>query len=282
LAPDRKAVGDCSARDVVVFIKQYGEARSGTNWLRTLLQQNYANVVVLMHVLGDKHSAPVDIEDVLLRTVSEPDPDLAFVCAATLAAPAETTNLRDSGQSEYLRRLASPLAEAVRSGRLCYAVSVKHPFAQAASWLRWLRLQSRPLDIVAEVRRLRVQANRRLHRWLELAEAADGRSIIVRYEDLLGDTGHMLDGIAFRFGLQQATSTQLLFRKEAAPAHWDDREPPRHWVDFDAQRHAGSPATSLAVDVRHAVDECTDWTLLERVGYHADRDAEEVRRRQTT
>jgi hypothetical protein len=266
-----------AARGMVVFVKQYGEARSGTNWLRALLQQNYANVVVLMHVLGDKHSAPVDLNDVLLRTLSEPDPDLAFVRAATLAAPADTTDLRDAGQSEYLRRIASPLAEAVRNCRLRYAVSVKHPYAQAASWLRWLRWRPRPLDVVAEVRRLRVQANLRLHRWLELAEAADGRCIIVRYEDLLGDTGRMLDSIAFRFGLRQATSRQLLFLEDVAPAHWDDREPPRHWLDVDLKRYTDSRGTSLAADVRRAVDECTDWTLLERIGYHADRDAEEVR-----
>jgi hypothetical protein len=42
----------------MIFIKQYGEMRTGTNLLRLCLQETFDDAVVFMHVLGDKHSPP--------------------------------------------------------------------------------------------------------------------------------------------------------------------------------------------------------------------------------
>jgi hypothetical protein len=92
------------------FIKQYGIERTGTNVLRALLEGYVGDVVVLMHVLGDKHSPPVDLRAVLGAVEGRPDAGTAFVTAATQAAPASTTDVpEDARQVGYLRTLACDL-----------------------------------------------------------------------------------------------------------------------------------------------------------------------------
>src|SRR5256885_14424379 len=104
---------------MVTFVKQYGLERTGTNAVRALLEGWFERVIVLMHVLGDKHSAPVDLEATLRATARSRDPALAFVLAATDAAPALTTDFSaDPLQPAFVRWVAPALYDEVRAGRL--------------------------------------------------------------------------------------------------------------------------------------------------------------------
>jgi len=38
------------------YFKQYGCKRTGTNYLKALLERNFSDVMVLMHTLGGKHN----------------------------------------------------------------------------------------------------------------------------------------------------------------------------------------------------------------------------------
>ena len=76
-----------------IFVKQYGERRTGTNFLRTLLTANY-HTEVLMHILGDKHSAPVPFDEYWRDAQCDANPARAFVCRnyacqLPVATPAE-------------------------------------------------------------------------------------------------------------------------------------------------------------------------------------------------
>ena len=119
-----------------VCLKQFGEKRTGTNFVRALLLANYPDVVPLMHVLGDKHLAPLDLCRYLENAEAAPDPAWEFIRAATLAAPAEYTRADDPEQIRYLRGIAEAVTHAVRSGELGFILSTKHPYAWAASLAR--------------------------------------------------------------------------------------------------------------------------------------------------
>ena len=120
-----------------VFFKQYGERRTGTNYLRYLLPANFANAVVLMHVLGDKHSPPAPFDAIWQASRDAADPALEFVVRATHAVPAESTRPDDDAQREELRRLAQPVAGAYAGGSLRFVISIKNPYAWALSFARY-------------------------------------------------------------------------------------------------------------------------------------------------
>ena len=93
-------------RILPTFLKQYGAQRTGTNYLRILLQKNYSDVCVLMHVLGDKHSPPAPFEDLWADVETEPDPALAFVSRATFRHPSLSTAESDPRQHDTVRQIA--------------------------------------------------------------------------------------------------------------------------------------------------------------------------------
>jgi len=70
---------------MTTYLKQYGERCTGTNYLRFLLQKNCTDTVVLMHILGDKHSPPEPLEELWRATRQCPQPDVEFVSRATFA-----------------------------------------------------------------------------------------------------------------------------------------------------------------------------------------------------
>ena len=132
-----------------VFLKQYGEKRTGTNYLRALLNANYANAKILMHVLGDKHSPPVNLRAIRAATLTALNPAEAFVWAATLAAPSETTVSDCLRQQEYVLNLSESLAAAQDKNKIFFITSILSspivggesgalPRAQNGHWFRKL------------------------------------------------------------------------------------------------------------------------------------------------
>src|SRR5687767_1130513 len=104
------------------FLKQYGEKRTGTNYLRALLLANCPGTVPLMHILGDKHSPPVPLDHYWQKTQEAPDRAFEFVKAATFAAPAESTRPNDAAQLEHMRSLATQIDESVSTGQLGFLI----------------------------------------------------------------------------------------------------------------------------------------------------------------
>lgn len=81
-----------------LFLKQYGAKRTGTNYLRSLIRFNYpgAEVVPLMHILGDKHSPPPPFDELWCRAQRDADPAFSFVMGATRYAPPFDPTIRCS------------------------------------------------------------------------------------------------------------------------------------------------------------------------------------------
>jgi hypothetical protein len=257
------------------FLKQYGERRTGTNYLRTLLLANFSNVVPLMHVLGDKHSPPVDIGAYWRSHCHLPDADWQFVRAATFAAPAESTRAHDVIQERYLRAVAAPVARAVTSGRVGYVISVKEPAAWAASlakysgWLAWIdgRRQMAP-RFAPELKAACVQFNANYRAWLALHERSGGRSVVIRHEDLLDRATDVLADLAERFSLERTFDEWKFPAGAALPADWDHSDPVMYGRQFDAGFYRRREYVAVLSEPLWAIVRATiDWDLAATLGY---------------
>lgn len=246
---------------MATFIKQYGIERTGTNALRTLLEGSVEGVVVLMHVLGDKHSPPVDLEALLRAVEGRPDAALAFVTAATQAALSATTDLSgDPRQVEHLRGLARDLYRAALEDEIRMVVSVRDPYEWARSMLVYQgRMRSDDLDRLAPaLGSLCNRFNRCYSAWLALGAE------VVRYEELTGDLDPLVERLARTLGLPGPARAGARLPRVLCPARWDDEPAVVVDVAFDEVSRQRTPLPSPLLDV---VTERIDWQLLARYDY---------------
>ncbi len=231
-----------------------------------------------MHVLGDKHSPPVDFERFLQMSLAVSDPDWEFVRATTLAAPAESTRENDERQIAYLRKTAKQVAASVRTGRLGFAVSAKNPYAWAASlarysgWTVWSPTgrrmkQSYRGNLAAGCR----EYNRNYSAWLALLARFPSRSVLLRHEDLVEDTPGVLEKLERLFGLSRAHPELRLFAENAEATDWDDSEPALRKTRFNSAfyRKRGY-MKQLSAGLREVVEESIDWPIAAALGYRKD------------
>lgn len=254
---------------MTVFLKQYGAQRTGTNYLRTLLQKNYPDAVPLMHVLGDKHSAPAPFDALWSEVQRDPDPSLAFVMSATFLRPSVTTLRNDLRQQKEVRRVAEPLAAAYRDGSLGFLISIKDPYAWAVSlakYEKW-RQPGAPVDarhatVLAERCR---SFNHRYAEWLELKP-----SHIVRHEDLIADPSSVLKAIAARFGLAHNGEAFFDETKPTVPVIWDHYPSATMGAAFDRSHYLNERYLAfLSDEAFDAVTATIDWQLMRSYSYSA-------------
>lgn len=280
---------DLSSPRTKVFLKQYGERRTGTNYVRSLLEANVPNLVVLMHVLGDKHSVPARLLTPDCKSQEE-----AYQWAKTITerAHARYTNPNDPAQQAYIRSIALELAAAVRAEKLGFIISIKDPYAWAASisaYNGWLphglpraptprSMSAWKMKIAAKVKEIWAlrylsaacqEFNRKYWSWHALHEQFKTRSSIVRYEDLLSDPPCVLRSIADKHGLE-LTPAQILTPSETVLwAEWDHLPPPASHERFDASYyHEKKYLERLTPAMRDMITESIDWTLLSKFQYH--------------
>ena len=256
------------------ILKQYGERRTGTNFLRTLLSANY-HAEVLMHILGDKHSPAVPFDEYWRDAQDDPDPARAFVCRATFSAPSATTDPGDLLQVEEATSLAVPIAEAFTRGELRFVVSIRDPYAWAVSlawFLGWCkRNEPLPDERADELRAACLQFNQRYAAWLTLADAPS-RAFFVRYEDLLTDAEAVCDRIARAAGLVRRSRRWRHQEETVLPAVWDNDVAPRLSGRRDLANDREPAGTAyLSTGCRAAVEETIDWELVERIYVSAGR-----------
>ncbi len=252
-----------------IFVKQYGERRTGTNYLRTLLTANY-HAEVLMHILGDKHSPPVPFGEYWRDAQSDANPARAFVCRATFSAPSATTTPFDILQVDETMHFAKPISEAYVHGDLRFVISIRDPYAWAVSlgwFLGWApRGEMLSDERAGDLRDACAQFNRRYAAWLAFAEASPSRAFFVSYEELLRDPQTVCDRFARAAGLTRRSPTWRHQEETVLPAMWDNDPVPRTGVKFDlvnTQEQARS--TFLSVDCHDAVAETIDWGVVDGI-----------------
>ncbi|MGH9932769.1 MAG: hypothetical protein ACREA9_26500 [Pyrinomonadaceae bacterium] len=262
-----------------VFLKQYGEKRTGTNYLRTLLLKNFPDVVPLMHVLGDKHSAPVPLYEYWRQTHTLPDAAWEFVARSTFAAPAESTNPGDPGQLQHMRSLSEDLAKSFAEGLLGFVFSVKHPYAWATSYARycgWMiqaggQVQMRT-EYTAGLQLACWEFNSRHRAWLDHCRRFPARSFVVRYEDLLTAPEKTIALLASKFGLEQPARPLALPLRTVGPPFWDNSPLLIYQQQFNPGfYHEKRFLQQLSGELWEIVNTTIDWELVKFFEY--DREA---------
>jgi hypothetical protein len=275
----------------MVFLKQYGERRTGTNHLRNLLLRNFQKVTVLMHVLGDKHSPPAVLGTPATETAGAA---LEWVKAVTAAAPATSTKSGDEKQEEHMRGLAVPLAEAVSRGELGYLISLKDPYAWGASFARYwhfapLGLPQRRPDLwqapdsiqpmVARVQDYRAATlltaacqafNHKYRSWLEIVQHEPARARVVLHEDLLDHPVELLQSLGRQFCLEPAGLEIETITVVADAVNWDNGGIGTREEQFEANYYRNrSYLNAITPLMRDAITRGIDWELMAEFGYRS-------------
>ena len=256
---------------MTTFLKQYGAQRTGTNYLRILLQKNYSDVCTLMHILGDKHSPPAPFEDLWAEAKKESNPALAFVSQATFRHPSLSTSAKDPRQHETVRQIAGPLTQAYLSRTLGFVVSIKNPYAWVPSIAAYERVIGRraplPHRLAEFARGQCLRFNDLYGSWL--GAARDGfRTLVVRHEDLVSNPERVLEDIDDRFGLQR-TGPFVDEAGTAPPVFWDFSQPSLTTAAaFDRSYYTGERYLDrLSPEIVRTITETIDWSRLRALGY---------------
>jgi hypothetical protein len=266
----REAVG-LTDPESAIFVKQYGEKRTASNALRALLTQNFTNLFVLMHMLGDKHSAPVDLH-ALYRAVEQSDNAAwTFTWSATHAVPAETTYPGNYLQVRFVKALHEPVFKAYAEQRFFRVISVRNPYAWAASlltyqgWPAALKTGTWEHDAAADVLRRACEGFNEKHAaWLAMHEAHPSRSFIVHAERLRHGWDEVLTELEQGMHLQRRCA-RVGIARSVRPSPWDYVRSiaSEEWLDITTPRAVLALSESLHTLVTRQVD----WALMAPLGY---------------
>lgn len=173
----------------VTYFKQYGEMRTGTNYLKRLIELNFKNVEVFGSVLGWKHGL-YDTQNSLDGTTSHYE---------WLDKQHNKDGRVYSVDNYPLKHSYDELKQAIP--RLNYIFSIKCPLAFVVSYKRF-RFPNKKLHDTVIVN-LCNRYNDSYARWKDLYLKHKDRSLIVSYDALLIDVKHVLFNIENFYNLHK-------------------------------------------------------------------------------
>lgn len=262
------------------YFKQYGCKRTGTNYLRALLERNFSDVIVLMHTLGGKHEHPVDLET-FLSYANDP---IGFVVAATKAHPAETTLPFSTEQMEFMKTHAVGLSKAVSDKQIHYLVSIKNPYA----WINsnkdpdsWINVNYREIlnankaytissrtDLLIKLKSR--EFNALYSSYLDLSKQFPAQTTIVRYEDILADKGNVLRDLSKQLNLVSNLPFYFDIPGKATPTVWDQTTTiDSNDIGFSKDYYLKEKYfDDLSYDIIDILEDEIDWNLMKNYGYY--------------
>ncbi len=264
----------------MLYFKQYGCKRTGTNYLRALLERNFSDIIVLMHTLGGKHEQPVD----LIKFLNDyPDDPVGFVAMATQAHPAESTRPFDAEQIEFIRNNAVGIADAVLNNRIHYLVAIKNPY----SWINsnkdpnsWINRNYKDILIshggYTDVSRTELliklkskEFNSIYSSYFDLARRFPNQTTIARYEDVLADPAGFLSKMSEQLKLTARLPSYADMQGKAVPTDWDQQTTPENkkekfLKDYYLEERYFEDLSSNVIDILEAE---IDWDLMKNYGY---------------
>ena len=162
----------------MVFIKQHGAHRSGTNYLQSLLNLNFSNVKVLTNHLGWKHGSAKNFKKKVI-----------------------------GGKAKIISYLTEPiynqLVQAVDNNEVWVTISIKEPYGWIDSMQRYMRRTFTPDQVKKHMERY----NAVYWGWYRHFIEGNRKGIIVNYEDLLNDYRVPLRMIKKRCSLSKKSKT---------------------------------------------------------------------------
>ena len=255
------------------YFKQYGTRRSGTNFLRALLEQNFSNTTVLMHTLGGKHNPPVNLK---IFSAQFQNDSFAFVEAATAAEPAENCLPFSSEQRQYMMDHAKAIQDSVRNKTLHFLISVKEPYAWINSMFKyWLndKNENDPEVIDEFCKLVSIQCaeyNAAYRSYLELFQKYPQQTTIVHYHNLIKNPFGFLNGLKSRLSLEKSSETYFSPKKIIHPTDWDQQQSHLRLAkkDFDPDYYLQRKyLQSMRPEVIDCISKSIDWNLMAFYGY---------------
>lgn len=212
-------------------IKQHGQYRSGTNYLKALLERNF-DALVLSNGLGHKHHPPADWRR--WCEINEPGP---------------------------------AIVEAVHENRVLSTISIKDPLGLLHSWIKYkgLAWHVKRSRLNQEVDDWIDVTNGLYAAWREFAIAREWRAVVIRYEDLIAGPRKLLASLAGEWQLPCKCDPL-----EDIPTRVEkgDRQTARkHDRAFWRLRRYLKKVPEWA---QQRVAEQLDWEIFEPLGYSPD------------
>jgi len=262
------------------YFKQYGCKRTGTNYLRALLQRNFADVNVLMHTLGGKHEAPVDLKSLLNDYQDDP---ISFVALATQAHPAETTRPFDNEQLTFIKNNAVALADAVANNQIHYLISIKNPYA----WINsnkdiysWINQNYQ--DILNShgghtltsrtelLTKLKCREFNSLYRsYFELYKKFPEQSTIIRYEDILANPAGFLKDLSEKLRLCPLSPIFSDVTGKTVATGWDQTYAKDETNEFSKEYYLKEKyIVDLPISLIDILENEIDWDLMKNYNYY--------------
>ena len=180
-----------SINSSTTFFKQYGLERSGTNYIKALLDINFQNTRVLSNIYGFKHGdfQPFDAgyNPALDRNV--------------------VTDLK-TNELEFVK-------ESFRTNQIKYLVSTKLPHSWATSYSKCPWIRGTNSLSVENVTSYIDKWNKQNRNWIEyILEKESLSSVLIRYEDLVVDPQKVINMISMKYAIDIKEAFNILeFRR---------------------------------------------------------------------
>jgi hypothetical protein len=165
----------------MVYFKQYGAERTGTNYLKRLIELNFKDVEVFASILGWKHGMYQTRNNERCKCPSHEE----WVNEKT------KEGITYSVDNHKIKHSPSTLLEVCK--QLNYLISIKSPYSFVLSFKKFRRPKKKWSDV--NPKQWTVSYFNRYKMWLDL------ESTIVSYEDLIADYTSTLDHLCDKFNL---------------------------------------------------------------------------------
>lgn len=173
------------------YFKQYGELRTGTNYLKRLIEINFKSVTVFGSVLGWKHGT-YDLGNQIDNTKSHRE----WIDKKTI------NNVVYSVDNLPLKYTPEELY--IASEKLFYIFNIKKPIPFILSYKKFRMPRKELTENI--IKNLCKRYNERYTSWLEMFNRYKNNSIIVPHESLLHDYSHVLFSLKTKFDLETYTA----------------------------------------------------------------------------
>ncbi len=175
----------------MIYIKQYGAKRTGTNFIRWVLEVNFLQITILSSVLGWKHAPHPESIDWSGKSWDS-DPEKG----------ARISKLATKG-----------IKQAYANNEIRYAISVKNPYAFYISNLKERTRKSpkqfkKLLKDIKLSEQLIAEWNKLYRSWYALTEN-NNLAYIIRYESLMKNSCKEISMMASVFGLKPLDEYRL-------------------------------------------------------------------------
>lgn len=170
----------------MIYFKQYGEMRTGTNYLKRLVELNFSSVTVFGSILGWKHG--------MYDLNNAPDGTTSHEAWVTGKTKQGTVYSVDGHKLPYTPSELNAIIP-----KLNYLINIKNPHAFVVSYKKF-RFPNKKLHKTV-ILNLCERYNSKYSKWLEFMKLNQDSCMFVPYETMLMNYTHVLFNIEQKYRL---------------------------------------------------------------------------------